>query len=369
MKVAINATIMGPAPTGIGVYTINVIKELTKLKLSTDEFVVFTPYKEAFSGLDVKVVEVSEKMLTRYYRKAPILRILWNNTIFPIKTRKENFDMFYSPSHQGTLFSKKQILTILDLLPLHFPNQHRLQYYYFKYILPLLARKSAAIITISKSTKQDICKYYGINEDKVFVNYCGYDKAHFNKKDNAIEHVKNIYNIDGYILMVGPSYPHKNIQTAIQAYEKLNTNIKLVIAGSGRKGYLMYLRNIIKERNLTAKVIFLDYVSYSDLPYLYSAAKLLVFPSLYEGFGLPPLEAMACGCPVVVSNTSSLPEVCGMAACYVDPTRIDDMVNGMNKILTDEEFKYSLIKKGIERVNNFSWHNTAKGILEVMRKL
>ena len=180
------------------------------------------------------------------------------------------------------------------------------------------------------------------------------------------------YSITGsFILFVGNISPRKNILALLQAFNKLKKRgikHKLVIAGKKDQRYEQVLKTL-NELNLGGEVIFTGYVPEEDLPKLYNAADLFVYPSLYEGFGLPILEAMACGTPVVASNVSSLPEVAGDAGLLVNPQDVDALTNAMYKVLTDDKLKESLIDKGLERAKFFSWEKTARETLEVYKEV
>ncbi|MFH1824986.1 MAG: glycosyltransferase family 1 protein [Candidatus Firestonebacteria bacterium] len=370
MKLAINATMIGEKQTGSGVYSLNILKELSKnIHNLGGEVVVYTAFPEGLKGLNLNIKALSKNIQPRYNKKSAILRFIWSQVLYPGEIKKEKYNLVYNTTHHGSLFIDNQILTILDLLPLHFPRQHILQHYYFKYILPEIAKKAKKIITISNNTKMDILKYYKLPEEKVKVVLCGYDKNMYYVREDAKVIIKNKYKLEDYILIVGTSYPHKNVERVLNAYSTIKTNTKLVIVGNGKKEYRKLLIKTINNKGLNNKVIILDLVTVEDLPYLYSAAKLFVFASLYEGFGLPTLEAMACGIPTIISNTSSFPEVGGDAAYYIDPYNELSIVGAMNICLSDNNLRNNLISKGLERVKLFSWEKAAKEIIGILKEV
>ncbi|MDO8573890.1 MAG: glycosyltransferase family 1 protein, partial [Candidatus Daviesbacteria bacterium] len=224
-------------------------------------------------------------------------------------------------------------------------------------------------IAVSKATKLDLIKKIKINPEKVTVAYEGYNKDKF-KKDPEVNSLK------GYYLFVGTVQPRKNLERVIKAVAKIK-NKNLIIVGS--RGWLSdKIYQLPKELGIEDRVKFLGHVPDEELPPLYSNAEALLFPSLFEGFGLPILEAQACGCPVITSNISSMPEVAGKGAIYVDPYSVDDIVKGMQRLparhryaqaLAGEQavgYRQKLIKKGFENVKRFSWEKCARETLKVL---
>ncbi len=250
----------------------------------------------------------------------------------------------------------------------------------FKYLVSLKARilenlflrlaikRSKKIITISQNTKKDIYSLCNVGLHKVSVIYPGFHSRFCPIKDeDKTKKVLRRYGLDkGFIFFVGTLEPRKNIIRLIEAYFRGRFQAKLVIVG--KRGWLYQeIFKKIKELNLKNRIVFLDYVPDEDLPYLYNAASCFVYPSLYEGFGLPPLEAMACGCPVITSNISSLPEVVGDAGILVDPYNIDDIAGALKKILSDENLRQELKQKGFIQAQKFSWQKTTKQILKIFQ--
>jgi len=228
-------------------------------------------------------------------------------------------------------------------------------------------KRASHIIAISQSTKSDLTEYLRISETKISVIYNGVDHNIFRP-----------YNIKlpdkPYILYVGSERPRKNLGRLFAAFAKLKKEfpeLKLVKVGvSGRSEN--YRRGTIKKLDslgITRDVIFVDHIAELDLAHYYSSAALLAYPSLYEGFGLPPLEAMACGCPVVTSNTSSLPEVLGEAGIMVNPYDIDSLAQAMRQVLTDSELRNDMVRKGLEQAKRFSWERAAMKTMEVYERV
>ncbi len=223
------------------------------------------------------------------------------------------------------------------------------------------------IIAVSQHTKKDLMKYLKIPEDKISVIYNGIDRSIF-KPYNAKALDRP------YILYVGSERPRKNLERLIEAFAILRkefTALRLVKVGvSGRsQKYRGRTMRKLDSLGITQDVMFIDHLSEVDLAYIYASAALLAYPSLYEGFGLPPLEAMACGCPVVASNTSSLPEVIGEAGIMVDPYDTDSLAQAMKEVLTNRKLRDEMVNKGLEQSKRFSWERAAEQTQQVYDKV
>lgn len=363
-KIAINATFTQNKPTGLGVYTHELVIQLLKNRYELD-FIVFSNSRNLKSLYPNQVNRICRFTSPDLGFKAHFIRILWQQTILPIKLRNQNISLLYSTVPEGVLFPcVNQIITIHDLIPVKFPELFpKLKYHYY-YNLPLLLKNSRALICDSESTKKDILSFYKVHDKQVYVIPVGYDKKKFKPQERGI--VKKKYGFTNYILYVGDLRPYKNLERSIEAFNSLKLkDFKFVIVGKKDLRFYPALQKKVEDLSLKEKVLFMGYLPDEDLPSLYSEAAALIFPSLYEGFGLPLLEAMACGCPVITSNTSSLPEVCEEAAFYVDPYSIDSIAEGIFKVVTTPSLRTLLIKKGFERVPYFSWEKTAGEVLNV----
>lgn len=357
--IIINASILDNKPTGIGIYTLNLLEKFNRLNMI---YTLFTSLNN--NQKNVQLIKVIKYIRPYPYKKiGGLIRFLINQFYFTWVGKK--FNIAYLPTPHGSVFLKNQVVTVHDLLALHFPKQHKLQYYYYKYFMPVILANAKAIVSISESTKNDLIYFYDINPEKIKVIYNGFNQSHFVHKQNAAEYIKNKFKLDNYIFTVGSSYPHKNLDKLIEAFKNLNDN-NLVLAITGQVG--SYQKVLIEKYNIK-NIIFLGYVDYKDLPYLYSAAKAMVYPSLYEGFGFPPLEAMSCHCPVIVSNTSSLPEVCANAVEYIDPNDVSSIEKGIIKVINDKVYRNDLIEKGKLQSTKFSWEKTANELINLFKEL
>lgn len=287
---------------------------------------------------------------------------------------KTKLDVFFAPTHYLPLISKvPSVLLILDVSYLKFPELfNKKDLYQLKIWGGYSMKKAKKIITISQSSKNDIIKSYNVSSEKVVVVYPGIKSEKTNSKFK-MQNSKSIsekFGIKGkYILFVGTLQPRKNIERLIEAFAKLKKeDVELVIVG--KKGWQYEeIFAAPKKFGVEDRVLFVDNAADEDLPSLYKNALMFVLPSLYEGFGLPVLEAMNYGCPVITSNISSLPEAGGDAALYVDPNSVSDIVSKMEKLLNDPELRKNLIEKGYKQVEKFSWEKSAKQVLATLEEV
>jgi len=295
----------------------------------------------------------------------------WTQFALPLKLFSgPRPDVFFAPSHYGPRFSSVPIvITIFDLSYIHFPKLfRRLDLYQLQHWTEYSVKKAKAILTISQASKEDIIKHYKVDPKKVFVTYPGYDDKLFKPVNDqkAIGKVKEKYKIAGdYIFFLGTIQPRKNLIRLLEAVEGIK-NIKVVI--SGKKGWLYddFFKKI-EDPKVRDKIIVTDYVQDEDLPVLFSGARTFILPSLWEGFGIPVLEAMACGCPVVVSDKSSLSEVVEEAGVLINPEDVQSITDGIQKVLTNNKFAQVLSRRGLIRAKEFSWRRCAYQTLSIIK--
>jgi len=295
-------------------------------------------------------------------------RFFWSQILLPLKLKELKAGVLLSPNHEVLFFSPcPQVVVIHDLLPFLFPDDYPAPMrYYYRHILPRLLRKADIIVAVSQNTKRDLIRHYRIPEGRITVIYSGVDHSRFRPAGHAEK-------TDApYILSVGNQYPYKNIARLIEAFSGLVRDgfpHRLLIAGGNHPRHFPGLQGLVRALGLSDRVRFLGYVEEERLPSLYSAAELFVFPSLYEGFGLPVLEAMACGCPVALARSSSLPEAGGEAGCYFDPADASDIRRKLAELLRDPERRRKMTEAGYIQAGKFNWGRTAAEYTDLLERV
>jgi glycosyltransferase involved in cell wall biosynthesis len=365
LNIGINASMLDEHPTGVGVYSFQLINNLSAICQRENKYnlTVFSPTKYMLNK-DICIKKLPDLFLSSKYGKlAALARFLWNSFCYPLVSTK--FDLLLSPTTHGSFTSGRQVITIHDLLSLRFRSILPHQRFYFKRLLPFMLKKTKLVVTVSESTKKDIVTFLNYPPEKIHVVHNGYDPIAYHAAVQNKNHIVSTYGVSNYLLAIGATYPHKNFELLIEAYAELDLSIRnthpLVIAG-GKADYISVLKQLVKSKDLESYILFIGYVPIELMPSLYKEAVALVFPSIYEGFGIPLLEAMATGCPVIVSNSSSMPEVCGSAALYFDPLQKDSLKTSIQALLDNQLMRQNLIKKGIERSKDFSWNKMAEHI-------
>jgi glycosyltransferase involved in cell wall biosynthesis len=345
---------------GVSVYTLKLLEYFQENASADTQFEIFLREKPG----------ISLPKETKYFRYSIVEgKILWSQIFLPYYLHfKTKIDVFFAPAHYAPRFCPVPIvLTIHDLSFFYYPNEFRKKdLYQLKNWTEYSIKKAHQIISVSKTTKKDIRKFYDIPEEKISIIYNGFEKHEGDSRHISLEQYGTEKN--KYILFVGTLQPRKNIPYLIKGFAKFkNTNpdYKLIIVG--KQGWLfddIYAEVI--RLNLEKSVLFTGYLADDELIKLYKNAFCLVLPSLYEGFGIPVLEAMSNGCPVIASHSSSLPEIGGDACLYIDPTDIQDLIDKLNDLSDNKELRDSLIKKGSERIKNFSWNTCALETLKIL---
>jgi glycosyltransferase involved in cell wall biosynthesis len=351
---------------GVVVYTRNIIENL--LKIDKKNEYVFLYNTPSLIGTYSKYKNVKEIAINIQNK------LLWDQIGVPGVARSEKIDILFNPKLSIPLFApSKKVFTLHGLEQFALPNVFKLyDHIYFRIMTPLYCRRANAIIVMTDTGKNDLIKYLNVRSDKINVIYESYhERFEVPKNEEKILAIKQKYNLpEKYIFFIGGITPLKNFSNIIKAYKIINNKIpgKLVIAGFKRWKYAGDL-GLIKRLKLQNDVITLGFVPDEDLPYLYSSAQCLVFPSLYEGFGIPVLEAQASGCPVICSKTGCTPEVSGGAALLVNPYNCKEIAQSINDILDKKDLKEKLIADGLENIKKYNWARTAKRTLELFEKI
>jgi len=357
MRILFDARVLGAQMHGIARYGSHLLDGLLSQDLENEYLILTGPEgrKESFPQTE-----------TARWISTPIplysLREQWQLSIL---LRSEKFDLYHSPTYTLPLaFVRKGLLTIHDLIHLVFPKDYSLLHriYYRMVLRPAVAR-CLHVFTVSDHSKKDIQFYLKGNPDKITVTPNGIDSFWSPRPESPL--LSPDYGLgSGYLLFVGNSKPHKNIRRVVAAFQKLVREQaypgKLVVVG-------LTLQPFPPE--LADRIINFPHCSDEELQALYSRAQLLLAPSLYEGFGLPVLEAMACGCPVLVGNRSSLPEIVGRAGIQVDPFQVEAIVQGIKKVLDDPGLSRELTHQGLQRAQEYSWEKTTRIVLNTYKAL
>jgi glycosyltransferase involved in cell wall biosynthesis len=351
---------------GIGTYVRNLLRHLSRLDHET-EYVLLCRIEDA--GI---AEELGENFRTiaepaRPYSASEQLRI-------PLDLRREQIDLFHTPHYVlPPLVPCKSVVTIHDCIHLRFPQYlpNRLAYAYARSSLWVATHRSNRVLTVSEASKRDILRYFRIPEKKIDVIHNAMDER-FGETPTAddVARVQERYQLNApYVLYAGNIKPHKNLERLIEAFHMLRqdpdlAHVKLLIIGDEISKYAT-LRRAVHKYKLHKHVRFFGFVPDKTLAVLYRLARVFVFPSLYEGFGLPPLEAMASGTPVITSDVSSLPEVVGDAALLIDPLDTNAIAEAIRRVLMDSTLHEQLRQKGFTRVREFSWDRSIRRVREI----
>lgn len=369
MRIAINTLAMRDRLYGVGNYIRNLIQSLAIMD-QTHEYLLFVSCANARH-----VAGLGRNFRYKFVPSNRLRRLAWEQMGLVSELRRENIDVFHGPMFITPL--RKQCAYVTSMLDMTFflsPERHTLmKRLYFQRMTPVIARKADAILAISESTKRDIVTLLGIDARKVTVTPLGVSTAFRPITDEGeLARVRTRYRLpNSLILYVGLIEPRKNLETLVRAFEsdpQLNREHHLVLAGNLGWGYEALLSKI-KASPVRDRIHLPGYVADDDLPSLYCLATVFVYPSLYEGFGLPVLEAMACGRPVVSSNVSSIPEIVGDAGTLVDPADRDALVCAIREIVHNRGFASQLGLRARARSQLFTWESVARKTLAVYESI
>lgn len=367
--------------TGLGYYVYNLVKHLA-LYDEVDKYRLY--YPACWKSFGIVRQGIRQNILPSQPNfKESILRMPRSlfNTLFergpvPIEIGLGNIDVFHATALSiPRLWKSKLVVTIYDLWPLLYPEQVDFNFRKAFEGFVQKALRAERIIVMSESTKRALMQKYSVKPEKIDVIYGGVAKSYGPvNREESLKRVRKKYCLpEKFILSVGLLVPRKNFEKMVEAFALLKNRRKtfkhkLIIAGGKAWSHASICKKI-EDLGLQDEVHLIGYVAESDMSALYSAADIFVFPSLYEGFGLPPLEAMACGVPVVASNTSSIPEVVGNAAILVDPYNVCEWADAIEPVVFDDGVKQELRQKGFERVRLFTWEKAALETLRVYQEV
>ncbi|MEH2049710.1 glycosyltransferase family 4 protein [Nostoc sp.] len=352
-QLIINLSILLSKPTGIGNYAQNVfpyLKYLQPTLLVAQKYPNFDCYP------------IPSNLTPDHGTKGHFNRLIWTQFQLPQIYKNLKSSLLFSPLPEAPLYTDcRFVVTSFDMIPLRFGKRFSPLTPYHRYYTPQVLNQAQHIICISQTTAKDIIDFYQIPASKITSIPLAHDRTHFRPLNLPTSN---------YFLYIGRQDPYKNIQRLISAFAALPNckDYELWLVGPIDLRYTPTLETQVAELGVTNQVKFLDYAPYSELPKIINQAIALVFPSLWEGFGLPVLEAMACGTPVITSNLSSLPEVAGDAAILINPYNTAEITEAMQAIATNSELRSRLSSQGITHSQQFSWEKTGKATAEVLSR-
>ncbi len=357
----INLSFLLSEPTGISVYASQVFPYLAALNptlLTAQNYPNFQCYP------------VPNDLTPAQGSKGHLKRLIWTQTQLPKIYRQFKADLLFSPVPEMPLGAGcRTAIMVHDLIPLRFPRATSPLTQYFRFCLPWLVQEATHILCNSQATANDLITRFNLPASKITPILLGYNHHHFCPRSDGDRLSQN-----PYFLYLGRHDPHKNLGRLITAFAQFHQlypdqDYELWLAGPGDRRYTPQLQHQAKELGIADQIRWLDYVPYDQLPHLYSQAIALVFPSLWEGFGFPVLEAIACGTPVITSQLSSLPEVAGEAALYVNPYEVNEITQAMQTLSQDSGLQRELRQKGLARAQQLTWERTGQATLAVLESL
>jgi glycosyltransferase involved in cell wall biosynthesis len=352
---------------GIGTYVRNLLRQLGRQD-TTNEYVVFCRAEDCDA-----VEELGPRFRAVVETAKPYS--ISEQFALPMALRREGAELFHEPHYVlPPLTPCRSVVTIHDCIHLRFPQYlpSKLGYAYARGQMWAATHQAARVITVSEASKRDILRYFRVPESRIDVIYNAIDDRFWQEPTaDDVMKVRERYRLtDPFVLYAGNIKPHKNLERLIEAFQLMRqndpdlANVQLLIIGDEISKYAT-LRRAVHRNKLHKHVRFFGFVSDQTLAALYRLADVFVFPSLYEGFGLPPLEAMASGCPVITSNVSSLPEVVGDAAVMIDPYEPAVIAEAMHRVLTTPSLREDLQRRGLARAREFSWERSIKRVREI----
>lgn len=355
----VNLSVLSSKPTGLSNYALNLSEALCDL----GEPVFLSHYKPSFLSDNPRYISIPNGLNTDFGRIGHLKRLLWIQTHLPKLYKNLSSSLLFSPVPEAPIFSNiRYVVTVHDLIPLRFlaNNFHPLKVY-FKYYVPKVLSQAEHILVDSEATAQDLQAFYQIPQSQLAVVPLAYDTKNFKFLDLPTK---------DYFVYLGRFDIHKNVKRIVQAFYEGNLyrDYKLYLIGSLKSPHFTALQNYVHHLGLSKHVFFFDYLDYQELPIILNQALALMLPSLWEGFGLPVLEAMACGTPVITSNLSSLPEVADNAAILVDPYNVFEIARAMKEVANSQQLRSDLRDKGLERAKHFSWEKTGKLTMDILKQ-
>lgn len=351
----VNLSALLEKPTGISIYANNIalcFQDLDPIFFATSPVANF------------KFQAIPRGLSPQFGFRGHLRRLWWLQRQMPRHFQQYEGELIFSPLPEAPLYSGcRFVVTVHDLIPLRFAQQFSAHLVgYFRYYVSQVVGQAEHILCDSVATADDLVEFFGIPASKITPVLLAYDREHFRPCPQGVKQ---------YFLYIGRQDPHKNLSRLIDAFQQVhqfNKDIELWLVGPMDKRYTPTLIAQAQAAGVENRIRFLDYVAYDALPQIMSDAIALVFPSLWEGFGLPPLEAMACGTPVITSNLASLPEVVGDAAVLINPYSVEELAHAMAMIANDSQLQKTLQMAGLKRAQQFTWEKTGQQTVNILKQ-
>lgn len=371
MKIAFDGRVLERSMTGIGRYLINILEELPKHNTGNEYYVFTNKPQNHVKNNFFKYITANKPFIN-----SKIFTPFWLNYILPSLLEKENIDILIGPNiliPTTKIKNCKKISIVHDIIPLTHPDLFPFFYRNFlKMNLPSSIKSSDLIITISEASKKTICNYFEINEQKVKVVYNTISR-NFRKLTNeelkTLEKKSQLKIPEKFLFYVGVIEKRKNIEMLLNIaknIDSIDSNLKLIMAGKPGYKFELYEARI---KELSDKIIYLNQINDDDLLLLYNKAAIFLFPSLIEGFGLPPIEAMACGTPVIASDCDAMKEIIGDAGILCETNNLNSYLSSINLLLKDKNYSLSFSEKAQNRIKIFNRENMIKSFLNALENV
>lgn len=363
-RLLINGALMHPNPTGLSRYGVELSAQLLQSYRHARLLTRYGAFSERFPQQTISAGPVFRVPANT---QSNLARLWWEQTGMRSQAQRQRAQLLFSPIAEGMSFPPcPQIITVHDLLPLYDPLYMPRWTTYYRHILPTLIRQSHATVCVSEFTKQELLRHFSQLEShahKLRVIPAGVNATTFQAE--AAGQARQEFGLDDFVLLVGEGRPYKNVEVVVKALARLETPIDVAICGRMPAEEQQRIQRIAEQANVPQRLKWLGYVSDEALRRLYTDTLAFIFPSTYEGFGLPTLEAMACGAPVISSNAASLTEAGGDAALYFDPTQPDELAQQIQRLQHNAEAQARLRAAGRRRVQHFGWERSAQAHREL----